>query len=167
MTQLYRLVEGYQQAFHTLHDMLDEGAIDAASLVDTMEGLEGELKDKAINVGLHIKNLRSDLEQVKAVQDEFASRAKRIASSIEFFERYLDANLRKSGIDLLKNEYVQIKYKALPAIVEVTGEVPEQYQRVIPEKREPDKRAIAEALKAGQEVAGAELITGRTKIEIK
>src|SRR5271157_4631941 len=39
------------------------------------------------------------------------------------------------------------------------AKVPAQYQRVIPERREPDKNAIGDALKAGQEVDGCELVT--------
>jgi len=43
--------------------------------------------------------------------------------------------------------------------VVVDGEVSEEYIRVIPEKREPDKKAIKEALKAGKAVVNARIET--------
>lgn len=167
MTQLYRLAENYQQAAADIQSMFDAGEIDLAAVTDTLEGLEGEVKDKAVNVALHIKNLRSDLEQLENAKASFAARIKAAKSSLDFYENYLDLNLQKSGISEIKTDFVTIKYKKLPAIVDVTGDVPEQFQRVIPEKREPDKKAIEEALKAGNVLPFATLIEGRTKLEIK
>lgn len=167
MTQLYKLSYEYMLAVRSIEGMFEVGDIDQTTLTDTLEGLEGELKDKAINVALHIKNLRSDLEQLETAKKSFDARIKATQSSLEFYEGYLDNNLRKSGINEIKSDYVIIKYKSLPPIVEITGDVPEQYQRVIPETREPDKRGIMEALKAGEHLEFAELITGRTKLEIK
>jgi hypothetical protein len=165
--QLYKLAEQYQQAVSGIQAMFDAGDIDLSALTDTLEGMDGEVKDKAINVALHIKNLRSDIDQLKSAKDSFDQRIKQAQSSLDFYEQYLDSNLTRSGITEIKSELVQIKYKSLPAIVEVTGDVPQEYQRVIPEKREPDKIAIAAALKSGQDLGFASLITGRTKLEIK
>lgn len=165
--QLYKLADGYTEAAKAISAMVEAGELDAVSAADTLEGLGGDLQDKAINTALHIKNLRSDIEQLESAKKAFDARIKAAQSELDFFESYLDANLRKAGINEIKSAMAVIKYKKLPAIVEVTGDVPDQYQRVIPEKREPDKRAIAEALKQGLEVSGAQLIDGRTKLEIK
>jgi hypothetical protein len=165
--QLYKLTTGYAEALHNLQGLLEAGEIDQAALTDTMEGIAGEVRDKAVNVALHIKNLRSDLDQLEAEKAAFDARIKSVKSSLEFYEGYLDTNLLKSNIAEIKTPQVHIKYKKLPAVVDVTGEVPEQYQRVIPEKREPDKRAIGEALKAGETLEFAVLIDGRTKLDIK
>jgi hypothetical protein len=165
--QLYKLTDEYSNAIAAIESMVESGEIDTATASDTLEGIAGEVKDKAINVALHIKNLRSDIEQLKAEKDSFDARIKQAQASLEFYESYLDTNLQKAGITEIKSDKALIKYKKLPAIVDVTGEVPEQFQRVIPEKREPDKRAIGDALKAGQELGFAVLIEGRTKLEIK
>lgn len=165
--QLYKLADHYQQAAAEIQNLFDAGEIDFAAVTDTLEGLEGEVKDKAINVGLHIKNLRSDIEQLENAKASFDARIKAAKSSLDFYENYLDLNLQKSGISEIKTDYLCIKYKKLPAIVEVTGDVPAEFQRVIPEKREPDKRAISDALKAGNALPFAALIEGRTKLEVK
>jgi uncharacterized protein Yka (UPF0111/DUF47 family) len=165
--QLYKLTDEYAAAVRNLEAMFEAGDIDQSALSDTMEAMVGDVRDKAVNVALHIKNLRSDLEQLKAVKAEFDAKSKAVEKQIEFYEGYLDTNLQKAGLTEVKSDYCQIKYKALPPIVEITGEVPDQYVRIIPEKREPDKVAIKDAIKSGADLGFASLITGRTKLEVK
>jgi uncharacterized protein Yka (UPF0111/DUF47 family) len=165
--QLYKLTDEYAAAVRNLEAMFEAGDIDQSALNDTMEAMVGDVRDKAVNVALHIKNLRSDLEQLKAVKAEFDAKAKTVEKQIEFYEGYLDTNLQKAGLTEVKSDYCQIKYKALPPIVEITGEVPDQYVRIIPEKREPDKVAIKDAIKSGADLGFASLITGRTKLEVR
>ena len=165
--QLYKLTDNYAKAIRAIESMVEAGELSAETAADTLEGLQGELKDKAINVALHIKNLRSDLAQLEDAKNSFDARIKAAEASLAFYEQYLDANMQKSGLVELKTPEVLVKYKKLPAIVDITGEVPEPFQRVIPEKREPDKRAIGEALKAGQVLDFAALIEGRTRLEVK
>lgn len=167
MTQLYKLAEGFNVAVAELNEMLESGEIDKSTIEDTLEGLEGELKDKAINIGLYIKNLRSDLSQYEEAKSEFDEKARAVKSKIEFYDRYLETNMRQSGIDSLKNEYVDIGFKSLPAIVDVTGDVPKEYSTVVPESMRPDKRLIAKKLKDGEVFDFASLVTGRTKMVIK
>lgn len=167
--QLYKLSDNYQRAVIDIEAMFEAGDIDQTTLADTLEGLEGEVKDKAINVALHIKNLRSDLAQLEDAKKSFDARIKQTKSSLEFYEGYLDTNLVKSGISEIKTDKVVIKYKKLPDVVEVAPDavIPDDFARIIPESREPDKRAIMEVLKTGAELGFASLITGRTKLEIK
>jgi hypothetical protein len=165
--QLYKLTDEYAAAVRNLESMFEAGDIDESALSDTMESMVGDVMEKAVNVGLHIKNLRSDVEQLEGVKAEFDARIKAAKKQLEFYEGYLDTNMQKAGLTELKSDYCQIKYKALPPIVEITGEVPDQYMRIIPEKREPDKVAIKDAIKSGADFSFAAMITGRTKLEVK
>jgi hypothetical protein len=167
MTQLYKIADEHRDAIEALGAMLEAGEIDRDSHDDTLSAFQADTEEKAANVALFIKNMRSDHEQLKAATAELAEKAKALQSRIEWYENYLETNLRKSGIESIKSTYAEVKFKNLPPIVEITGAIPAEFERVIPEKREPDKRKIAEALKAGNAVDGAELITGRTKLEIK
>lgn len=165
--QLYKLTDEYAAAVRSLESMFEAGDIDQRALSDTMESMAGDVRDKAINVALHIKNLRSDMDQLESAKAEFDARIKATKRQIEFYEGYLDANMQKAGLTDIKSDYCQVKYKALPPIVEITGEVPVEYCRVIPEKREPDKVAIKDALKSRADLSFASMITGRTKLEVK
>jgi len=165
--QLYKLSNNYQQAILGMESMLEAGELNQNDIQDTLEGLQGELQDKAINVALHIKNLRSDLAQLQDAKASFDARIKSAQSQIEFYELYLDANLRKANITEIKSDYCVIKYKGMPPAVEITGEVPDSFMRIIPESKAPDKKAIGDAIKAGQELDFAELLVGRVRLDIK
>jgi hypothetical protein len=167
MTQLYKLTNDAVAAITDLTKMFEAGDIDSDTATATIEGIQGELKDKAVNVALHIKNLRSDMDQLLAERDLFSQRADSIKKQLDFYESYLDLNLRKAGIDSIVGTKVEIKFKKMPDIVDITGEVPVEYSRTIPAKVEPDKVAIKSALKDGNELGFAVLLTGRTKLEIK
>lgn len=166
MTQLYKLSDNYQKAVFELSAMLESGDIDSDTMTDTLEGVQGELLDKCINTGLHIKNLRSDLTQLESVKKEFEARIKSVKSSLEFFERYLDTNMQASKIPTVSNDYVQIKYKKLPDIVECL-EAPAEFSIVVPETSKPDKKKIKDALVSGLELSFAKMIINRTKLDIK
>src|SRR5690606_31174951 len=125
--QLYKLADEYTQALHGIQALLDDGEIDPASAADTLEGISGGVKDKAVNVALHIKNLRSDIDQLKAAKESFDARIKRAQSELDFFENYLDTNMRKAGFTEIKTDLAHIKYRKLPAVVDITGDVPEQF----------------------------------------
>ena len=99
MTALYKLTGEMMDAVRAIESMLDAGDVDAETAAATIEGLQGEIESKAINVAMHIKNLRSDLAQLEEAKASFASRIKSVEKSLSFYESYLDANLRKSGID--------------------------------------------------------------------
>lgn len=169
MTQLYKLTNDAVAAIADLTKMFEAGDIDNDTATATIEGIQGELKDKAVNVALHIKNLRSDMDQLLAERDLFSQRADSIKKQLDFYEAYLDRNLRKAGIDSIVGTKVEIKFKKMPDIVDVdiACEVPLEYSRTIPAKIEPDKVAIKAALKEGKELGFAVLLTGRTKLEIK
>lgn len=164
--QLYKLSENYQRAVFELSAMLDSGEIDEQTMLDTLEGVQGEVTEKCINTGLHIKNLRSDLSQLEAVKKEFEAKIKATKSAIDFYENYLDKHMQKAHLPEASNEYVTIKYKKLPDIVECE-EAPAEFSIIVPETRKPDKNKIKDALKSGQNLEFAKLVTGRTKLDIK
>lgn len=63
----------------------------------------------------------------------------------------------------------RISWRKNPPSVEVVDfqALPDEYKRVIPERKEPDKIAIGTALKSGKEVAGAKLVEKELSITIK
>jgi hypothetical protein len=169
MSTLYQLSEEAHGAMVNMKAMLDREDIDESTYEDTMEALTGELTDKVVNVGLHIKNLRSDAQGLKDAISEFQKRLKSIQSNIDFYEHYLFKHMEANNIDKAGNEYIDIKFKKLPpaAAINTYAVIPDKYSRIVPESSAPDKKKILDALKAGEELDFAELITGRTALSIK
>lgn len=168
--QLYKLSEGAQAAMANMKAMLESEEIDSETYEDTMEALTGELEDKVVNVGLHIKNLRAEQQALKNAADEFAKRQKSVQSNIDFYEAYLFKHMTLNSIEKAGNEYIELKVKKMPDLVQIKDaeSLPINYflpARPIP--RSPDKKAILKALKDGEAVDGAELITNRKSLSIK
>lgn len=164
---LYRLSEEYQTAMAGIEAMLEFGDIDMTAAADTLEGLRGEVEEKAEAVALYIKGRQAMAAALREEKKALDARIKACESAAEWLQDYLADNLRKAGIQVVETSKVEIKFRKLPDIVDVTGDVTPEFQRVIPEKREPDKVAIKAALTSGLTLPFAELVTGRTGLQIK
>ncbi len=169
MTSLYKLSEDFIAAMNNMDAMLANTEIDAETYADTLESLTGELEDKVLNVGMHIKNVRSDIEQLKQAKAEMDARIMQKEKGLDFYTGYLDQHMKLHNMQKAENEYCVIKYRNLPATVELNGQpIPGEYLAIPePPAPRPMKREILAALKNGETITGAELITGKTKLEIK
>lgn len=168
--QLYKLSEEAQAAMANMKAMLENEEIDSDTYNDTMEALTGALEDKVVNVGLHIKNLRSDAEALKTAQAEMGKRLKSVQSNIDFYEQYLFKHMQANSIEKAGNEYIELKVKNMPDMVNITdlASIPEfALLPVKPVLQAPNKKFILSSLKAGDVVDGAELITNRKSLSIK
>ena len=169
--QLYKLSEEAQAALSNMKAMLESEEIDAETYEDTMEALTGELTDKVVNVGLHIKNLRADAEALKTAKAEMDKRLKSVQSNIDFYEGYLFKHMQANHIDKAGNEFIALSVKKMPDLVQINSaeSIPDTYlsEAKPAPPRAPDKKAILGALKKGELVDGAELITERKSLVIK
>ena len=168
--QLYKLSEEAQAAMSNMKAMLESEEIDAETYNDTMEALTGELVDKVVNVGLHIKNLRAESQALKDASAEFAKRQKSIESNIDFYEGYLFKHMQANSIEKAGNEYIELKVKKMPDMVQIndSASLPDHcFLPVKPPVPAPNKKFILAALKSGDVIDGAELITDRKSLSIK
>ena len=162
--KLYTVASQYVKA---LNELIDSD-LPAEAVEDTLEGLKGEVENKARNLGAWIKNKKLEVEAMKSYIDEMAYRKSKLETHIQRLETYLINSLDDCEITDINDPEVQIKIRHKPPRVKINNEdiVPVQYMRVIPETEEPDRKAISEALKRGVNVAGCELEHG-LRIEVK
>lgn len=139
-------------------DMETGEIIDAEKL----DQLQMDREQKIENIALWIKNLTSDAEALKVEKQAFADRQKaaenKAASLKKYLSNYLDGEKYKSAkvsVSFRKSEAVNILDMS---------KLPEQYLKAA----EPiaDKTGIKNALKAGEIIAGAELVENQN-IQIK
>jgi hypothetical protein len=152
-----------------LADKLAELELDDATILDTLEGERLPLEQKARAVAIVARNLRAEAEAYNAHAKEAAQRGKALDKRAASLEAYLMAAMQSTGISEIKGEAMCIKVKANPPSVSVYQPelIPQEFMRQ-PETPppEPDKKAIAAALKDGQDVPGAMLVQGH-RLEIK
>lgn len=139
-------------------DMETGEIIDIAKL----DGLEMERDKKIENIALWIKNLLSDAEELKVQKQIFADRQKSAENKAESLKKYLSAFL--AGQKFSTNKVAVSFRKTSSVNITDMSKIPEVFLKFA----EPtaDKNAIKNAIKAGECVAGAEIVEGNS-ISIK
>ena len=125
-------------------------------LEEALSRIEDERDGKALNIACLIKNFRSEAEAIKQEKLRLAKRQQAAEKTVERLTRYLEQFLPEGT--KLKDARAAIGWRKAEAVKcwADPGLLPADYQRV---KVEADLTAIKQALKAGEDVAGAELET--------
>lgn len=162
---LYQLADEYAVAVQRLSDL----ELDDQTIADTLEGLQGALEIKATNVAMFARNLEAAAEQIRQAESAMAARRKAIENRAGRIREYLMVNMEKAGISKIECPYFRIAVRENPpaVVIDMQGEIPQEFMKQPePPPPSPDKKAIAEAIKAGRSVPGAHLERGK-RIEIK
>ena len=156
MSSLYELSNEYQLA----QIKLSESDFDEQTIADTLESLSGDLEAKSINVAMFIRNLEVTADAIKQAEKEMADRRKAIERKTDAMKLYLKENMQRCGLLKIESPYFALTLKKNPpsVVIDDLAAIPSQFM-VIPEPVAPypDKKAIAEQLKAGNLVEGAHL----------
>ena len=134
----------------------ETGEFDEQGFNDELECLEMAKNEKIENIGLFIKNLTTDVADLKAEEKALAERRKTKENKIDFLKSILSGALcgekfetAKIALSFRKSEQVQISD---------IDNLPKEFltQKVT---ISPNKTEIKKAIKDGQNVAGAEIVT--------
>lgn len=165
---LYQIATEYRQ----ITDVLMDAQTDEQTLRDTLEGERWPLELKAQNYGFVIRNLQAAAANIKEAEEQMKARRQAIERRAANLIEFLKTGMEIARVTKLETPYFALTVKKNPPSVDVWDEkqIPEKYMRTPepppPPAPVPDKKAIAEALKAGEDVPGAQLAQG-TRLEIK
>ena len=139
-------------------DILDCIDLETGEVMDIerLGELQMERNAKIENVACYIKNLENEAAGLKAQKDAFAEREKAAKNKIDGLKRWL---AQACGGEKFSSERCAVSFRrSEQVVVEDVDALPEQYRR---EKVtfEADKTAIKEAIKAGAEIAGCQLVS--------
>ena len=122
---------------------------------EALDSLLMQRDEKLEAIACWIKNLQSDALAYKAEKDVFAARQKAAESKAESLKKYLANALQghafitaKCAVSFRKSEKVDIPEEYLVPLEFLDEEI----------TYKPNKKAIKEAIKAGREVCGCQLI---------
>jgi chromosome segregation ATPase len=154
MSTLYELT-GQRLA---IKEKLEAAGYDETTIQDSLEGESTEITKKIEDYGYVIKNLRAPVvaidEEIKRLQE----RKKQMEKEADRVEFWLFENMVKAGISKVECPLFTIALQKNPPSVHVADEasIPAEYWRVPPPPEKViDKKAIAAAIKDGNEVPGA------------
>lgn len=161
---LHELASEYREAVERLSDMdLPEQAI-----ADTLEGLQGTLEAKSVNVAMYVQGLEATAEAIKIAEARMKARRQAMENRAERIRAYLKSNMEAVGITSIKCPYFALSIRKNPpaVIVDDLEAIPADYWiQPPPPPRQLDKKAVAAQIKAGGAVEGAHLEQG-TRLDI-
>jgi virulence-associated protein VapD len=161
MTKLYEISAEYRLALTELTDLEDD------AVVDTLDGLKGELEVKAKNIIQWTKEMQGSVVMMKEYEKNMAARRKALENKIKRIQDYVKSVMESSDILKIESPEIAISIVNNPPKVDVEMEeiIPEEYwieERVL----KLDKTKLKNDLKNNPDISGAKLITS-TRLKIK
>lgn len=135
-------------------DMETGEIIDPARL----DELQMDRDTKIENIACWIKNLKADAEALKAEKDALAGRQKAAENKMESLKKYLSGYLAGQKFQTPK---VAISFRKVSSVNVIDMSLlPKKFLRYADPT--PDKTMIKNAIKAGNDVSGAEIVEGQS-----
>lgn len=149
MSNLYQLTEDYL----ALMDMFDDAETDEQVLLDTLEGIFGEIEIKVENCVKIIKNLQADAAGANEEAQRLSARAKAYEKRADLLKRYVLASMKAANIQKIKTPLftVSIDKNGGKQPLVMTGsidDIPGRY--LIPQDPLPNNEAIRKLLEDKQ-----------------
>lgn len=175
--KFYELAEQY----NTVRAMLDSGATvteDAQdydyeqALRDTLDGIGGELEDKAADIAVIIKEMSAEAAALREEEYNLAERRRAKENRVRWLTQYLADNMQAAGLAKVDKPRATLSFRKSKGVriddeegfilwAEEAGQ-----SRFLNVKTTVNKTAIRDALKAGDELPGA-VIEERQSLQIK
>ena len=152
MSTLYELTEDYMN----LLELAEDPDIDEQAFIDTLEGIEGALEDKAEGYAKVIRTLEGDAAACDAESKRLRNKKQAIERNIDRMKKALQYAMETTGKTKFKTPLFSFNIqKNTPSVV-----MDEQYIENIPDRflihKDPEinRAAIKSAIKAGEDVGG-------------
>lgn len=164
MTSLHLIASEYLAAANKLADL----DMDAQTVADTLEGMSGELEAKSQAVAYMVRSIEANAAAIKQWAADAQERARAAQARADSLREYLARTLEACGIQQIEGPGIKLSWrKSSSVVVDEPGLIPASFMRTPePPPPAPDKKAIADALKAGFEVPGAHIET-RNHLQIR
>ena len=149
---LYELSDDYMN----LLTMAEDPDIDPEAFADTLAGIEGAIEDKADGYAKVIRTLEGDAVACDAEAKRLRNKKQIIENNIKRMKQALQYAMEATGKTKFKTALFSFGIQKNPAAVVMDEgyieNIPERF--LIPQDPVIDKKAIKEALKAGEDLEG-------------
>lgn len=147
---LYELTNDYE----TLLIMLYDEETDEQMILDTLEGIEGEIEDKADGYAKIIKELLGDAEKIKEEKIRLEQRQKAFENRAQLLKENLQNTMKQLGKTKFKTNLfsfnIQKNGGKLPLIIDDIKKVPNEYFKHT--EKEVDNTKVREAIDSGKNI---------------
>lgn len=162
MSSLYKLTDNYE----TVLNMLYDEDVDEQMIFDTLEGIEGEIEDKADSYAKIIKELESKSNARKEEAKRLSDSAKILDNRVKNLKTNLFNAMKQTGKTKFTTDLFNfnIARNGGKQPLTIDGEVPEEYTKTIIEN---DTDKIRQALEEGKKLPFAHLEARGESLRIK
>lgn len=152
MATLYELTSDYMR----LMELAEDPETDRQILLDTMDGMDGELEAKADGYAKVLAQLKSNRAGLKAEIDRLTARMKTIDTNMDRMKEILQWAMTVTGKTKFKTDLFSFNVQKNPPSVVIDEQylenLPQEY--LIPQEPKVDKTKIKEDIKAGKDLTG-------------
>lgn len=149
---LYELTSEYME----LLAMLEDPDTDEAVILDTLEGVGGELEEKADGYARVMRQMDADAKAIKAEEERLYNRRKSLENRSAWLKSRLQNVMELTGKTKFKTELFSFGIQKSPASVVIDEQyienIPAEY--LIAQDPKIDRQKIKEDLKAGKDLEG-------------
>lgn len=145
-----------------------ESDMQAEDLAECLDSIEDAIDEKAGNIVKLVSTLNSDVEGIDKEIKRLQGMKKSITNNQDRLKEYLRYNMELTGINKIKHSLFSItlgKPTVTAEIVDIDF-LPDNYVSTDIVMK-ADKKAILKALKDGEDIPGAVLSTGKSRLLIK
>lgn len=157
---LYEIDSRIKAIIDAIYNNVDENGEVTGELDFTeLEQLQEDRKTKMENIALYIKNLEAEADAIKAEEEKLKARREKTTKKAEGLRNRLVYSMQTNNEPEISTPRCHAKIKTTESTeILDASQIPEQYINVkIKEERNPDKTAIKKAIKAGEQIAGAQI----------
>lgn len=142
MSTLYELTDEFRQVL----EMAEDADIDPQVIADTLEGIEGEIEDKADGYAMVIRQLEADVLTIRMEEERLARRRRLIDANIDRMKASLQAAMKTTGKTKFKTSLFSFGIQKNPASVVIDDEAKIPLRFLIAQPPKIDKAAIKKDL---------------------
>ena len=150
---LYELTDNYRN----LLEMAQNPDIDEQAIKDTLEAIQGDIKEKADGYAKVIKELDGETDKLTAEIKRLTDRKNTIQNNIAYMKQSLKEAMTATGNLKFRTDLFSFNIQKNPPALVVDDEkaIPQEY--LIPQEPKVDKKAIIDFLKSGNDVPYAHI----------
>lgn len=137
--------------FSELLDMAQDGEVDEQTLLDTMEGLDGEIEEKADGYAKVIKSLEGNVSAIDSEVKRLNDKKRVVNNNIKKMKDNLKSSMEIVGKRKFKTDLFSFNIAKNGGLqpLEIVGKIPDAYKKI---ESINDTAKIRKALADGEEL---------------
>ena len=150
----------------TINRELDESGGELTPFLEQkIDSLQLALQVKGENIGKWVKNIDTWEDGIDAEIEKLRAKKRSAGNLKERLKSYLKVCMETAGVQKVESPAATARIQKNPPSLDITDQdkIPAKFLIV---KYDIDKKALLDALKNGEIIAGAEIVTDRTHLRI-